>query len=195
MKRGPLIILAVLSCFLCLPSLEAQESTSIIIHKPGDLSFSILGGGWIPLFNIDMNLDIQDSGIQPGMAASLNLDWYLSNWISLGIIAKGFQGKSVNGNSLYVVPLMGRIRGEYHFLEFFSGGLFFDLGVSMVKYLDYGNVDGVVSTGIDVFWHRGNTWAFGAQGAYTIQIQEAAPRNLSRFINFGEFSFAVKYFQ
>jgi len=172
---------------------QNRESSTLIIHKPGDFSFSINAGTMVPFFNIDMNMDIQKSGINLGPMASLTLEVYFNKNLAIGFDIGGFTGNSVNGNPLMMVPLSVHLGWERQWGSF-SGGINVGLGSTLVSYLEFFNMDFMAKFGLELVWHRDSRWAFGLRPTYLVDLQEADPREQSRIGNFGEFLFCTRYF-
>lgn len=185
------------------PSEDGETATEpasapLILHQQGDTSFAINAGLVVPLFNLDMDANIQDPNISPGPYGSLQWAMYMNRSFKAGFEIGGFMGFSPNGNSMVMVPLTAMATYEWNFYPF-TIPVHLGIGANIVRYKEFFNLDFLVKPGTGVYWNMENQWAFGLNLFYLWDIQRAefeessSQPDPSRFGNFMEISLSALY--
>lgn len=204
-KGNKLILVLLLTAFAFSFSAYGQDDgniqedfQNIDLYTLGDQNFSINAGINIPLFFMDFTPDSGSSAVAStnltlGGSGSLLYEAYLNNNIKLGLELGGMFAYSPNTNPFFMVPITARATYELHFGQF-SLPLFLGMGVNIITYQDYSNVQFIMKPGASLYWHYNSEWSFGGNLVYWI-APEIIPSDSSqnRVGNFLDFTISARY--
>jgi len=187
-------------CFLYGQDGENEEETpqEIDLYSLGDQNFTIHAGMFFPLFFLDPTpaegvSAAEKTNLTVGGAGSLMYEAYLNNNFKIGLELGGIFAYSPNKNPFFMVPITARAAYEFHFGQF-SLPLFMGLGINIITYEDYKNVQFLMKPGASLYWHYNSDWSFGGTLTYWIS-PEVIPSDHTqdRIGNFLDFSISARY--
>ncbi len=194
---GALCTIALLAC--ALQPLYAAD-TPASAQQPsqyslGDQTMSISAGLFVPLFLLPTGTWLL-SGNPPqlslGGAGSLAWAAYVSPQMRLGVEGGGTFTFSPNGNTLFMLALLGK--ATYALTVYpFEIPLSFAVGMNVVKYVDQSTIDLLLRPGASLLWIYNSSWSFGLTLNYWFDMQFSADPTQSRAGNFLETSLTALY--
>jgi len=177
---------------------EEETPQEIDLYSLGDQNFTIHVGMFFPLFFLDPTpaegiSAAQKTNLTVGGAGSLMYEAYLNNNFKIGLELGGIFAYSPNKNPFFMVPITARAVYEFHFGQF-SLPIFMGLGINIITYEDYKNVQFLMKPGASLYWHFNSDWSFGGTLAYWIS-PEVVPSDHTqdRIGNFLDFSISARY--
>jgi hypothetical protein len=195
------MVLILLLPVLLAPGLFAQEAETPPeffrpIYDTGDTVLNFGAGLLAPLFNSDIYGNIIPYGKQlaPGGIGFIEYDAYLNTHMRLGLQVAGMFARTINKNTLTMVPLTGKFTYLFDLYPV-TIPVFLGAGFSFNKMGKLYEFPLILKPGVGVYWNMRGKWGFGGQLVYwwIPEIHFRELRTQTRFGNFLEVSLGAVY--
>jgi hypothetical protein len=148
-----------------------QPAAQVSQYNLGDQTLSINAGVFLPLFLLPTGTPLLGGGhLTVGAAGSLCWAAYVTPDIRLGAEVGGSWCADVNGNALFMLPLVAKASYVFAFYPF-EVPVSIAVGPNLIKYGNLYNLDLLVKPGVSAYWTYNSSWSFGVNANYWFDMQ------------------------
>ena len=171
MKKNCRIVFLIVTLLLLFSSIsfcEEEEDDSIIAlpgHELGDQIFSLRAGLVIPLFFHDFDGNTYDSNSTIGASGAIQWNFYLTNYLRLGIDIGLAFSLDPNKNLYNMIPITFNVAYVIS-VSRFEFPISLSSGINILNYADIYHLGILIKPAIAAYWRYDANLSFGLNIAY-----------------------------